>query len=146
MDRKNDLLEKIEETTAYICDDLCWHRREVKEQKKLDAICAECRLGDYVCWILNHAEKKGNEIVESLKQVDFSGLGFPLVTIYEKPSDFPGAFVARVWEGNGVRPTNVMIKRYSLQEIREDITAAGFCTRFDRAEGDEPHIVETWIR
>lgn len=86
-----------------------------------------------------------NKIVESLCQVDFSKLAFPLVTIYEKPLDFPDAFVARVWDAKGPKPTNVMIKRDTLQEVREDIVAAGFKVKFTQAEGDDPHIVETWM-
>lgn len=88
---------------------------------------------------------KGNKIAESLRQVDFSGLEFPLITIYEKPLDFPDDFVARVWDGKGPKPTNTMIKRFTLQEIREDIRAAGFETKFIRADDDDPHIVETWM-
>ena len=88
---------------------------------------------------------KENVIVESLQQVDFSELDLPLVTVYKKPLDFPDAFVARVWDGKGPKPTNTMIKRNTIQEIREDIMAAGFETVFQRAEDDEPHIVETWM-
>ncbi|MDE7326286.1 MAG: hypothetical protein K2N63_08435 [Lachnospiraceae bacterium] len=73
---------------------------------------------------------KGNKIVETLCQVDFSELNFPLVTIYERPLDFPDAFVARVWDGKGAKPTNIVIKRSTVQEIRED---------------DDPHIIETWM-
>lgn len=87
-----------------------------------------------------------NQMVESMSQVDFSGLKIPLITIYEKPLDFPNAFVARVWDGAGPRATNTIIMRFSLQECREDIAAAGFMVRFPRVEGDEPHIVETWMR
>lgn len=88
---------------------------------------------------------KENKIVESLCQVDLSELAFPLATIYEKPLDFPDAFVARIWDGKGAKPTDTMIKRDSLQEIREDIVAAGFITSFIRAEDDDPCIVETWM-
>lgn len=88
---------------------------------------------------------KENVIAESLQQVDFSGLNLAVVTVYEKPSDFPDAFVARVWDGKGPKPTNTMIKRNTIQEIRKDIMAAGFETVFQRAEGDEPQIVETWM-
>ncbi len=88
---------------------------------------------------------KENKIVESLCKVDFSELAFPMVTIYEKPLDFPDAFVARVWDGKGAKPTNVLIRRSTIQDIREDIRAAGFMTVFRRAEDDDPHIVETWM-
>lgn len=83
--------------------------------------------------------------LESLCQANFSELDFPLVTIYEKPFDFPNDFVARVWDGKGAKPTNTIIIRSDLREIREDIRAAGFTTVFNRAEDDDPHIVETWM-
>ena len=93
-------------------------------------------------------KKKGNIIVDSMIQVDFSDLKFPLITVYVKPLDFQGAYVARIWEAVGPRPkpTNKAITRNSLQEIREDIMAAGFEIRIPRAEDDDPHIVETWMR
>ena len=69
---------------------------------------------------------KENKIVESLCKVDF-----------------PDAFVARVWDGKGAKPTNVLMRRSTIQDIREDIRAAGFMTVFRRA--DDPHIVETWM-
>lgn len=90
--------------------------------------------------------QKGNKIVESMEQVDFSELKLPLITVYEKPTDFPDAFVARVWDGVGAKATNIIITRPSLQEIQEDIKAAGFTVKFPRAEDDEIHIVETWMR
>lgn len=90
-------------------------------------------------------EMKENKIVESLCQVDFSELNFPMATIYEKPLDFPNEFVARVWDGKGAKPTNIIIKRATVQEIREDIRAAGFTTVFARTEDDDPNIVEIWI-
>ena len=78
---------------------------------------------------------KHNQIIESLTQADLSHLILPLVTIYEKPADFPNEYVARIWDGQGARPTNIMVKSKSIESIREDIEAAG----------DEPHIVETWM-
>lgn len=89
---------------------------------------------------------KENKMVESLCQVDFSELDFPMVTIYKRPLDFPNDFVARVWDGKGARPTGTVIKRSTVQEIREDITAAGFTTVFAPSEDDDPHIMETWMR
>ena len=62
-----------------------------------------------------------NKMVESMSQVDFSDLKCPMITIYEKPLDFPNAFIARVWDGNGPKVTNTIIMRFSLQECREDI-------------------------
>lgn len=81
-----------------------------------------------------------------MSQVDFSCLQMPMITIYEKPADFPNVFIARVWDGAGPKATNIITIRFSLQEIREDIQAAGLGVVFPRADGDEPHIVETWVR
>lgn len=83
--------------------------------------------------------------MESLKQVGFSDLNFPLITVYKNPKDYPGAFVARVWEGDRALPINVLIKRETLQEIRKDIKAAGFTARLPWQQGDDPVIVETWM-
>lgn len=55
------------------------------------------------------------------------------------------SFIARVWDGKGPKPTNIMIKGSTVQEIRKEITAAGFTTCFTRVEDDDPHIVETWM-
>lgn len=89
-----------------------------------------------------------SKIVDSMIQVDFSEMKFPIITVYEKPLDYPDDYVARVWEIQGSRPkpTNIAITRNSIQEIREDIMAAGFGIRIPRAEDDDPHIVETWMR
>ena len=86
------------------------------------------------------------KLTESMRQVDFSDLRFPLIVVYKKPKDYPDAYVARVWEGAGNLPTNTLIKRETLQEIRKDIKAAGFTTRLTRTEGEDPVIVETWLR
>ena len=84
--------------------------------------------------------------MESMRQVDFSDLRFPLIAVYKKPKDYPDAYVARVWEGARNLPTNTLIKRETLQEIRNDIKAAGFTIRLEPAEGEDPVIVETWLR
>lgn len=78
--------------------------------------------------------------MESLRQVDFSDLSFPAIAVYKNPKDY------RVWEGARNLPTNTLIKRETLQEIRKDIKAAGFTTRLTRTEGEDPVIVETWLR
>ena len=87
-----------------------------------------------------------DRIVDSLTQVDFSEIQIPMAVIYEKPKDHPGEYVCRIWEGVGCHPTNTAITRSSLEGIQEDIKAAGFQTRFPRAEDDDPVIVETWMR
>ena len=41
---------------------------------------------------------------------------------------------------------NTFIARDNIEAVREDIAAAGFRIKFDRADGDDPVIVETWMR
>lgn len=84
--------------------------------------------------------------MESMRQVDFSDLSFPVIVVYKNPKDYPDAYVARVWEGARNLPTNTLIKREMLQEIRKDIRAAGFATRLTWTEGEDPVIAETWLR
>lgn len=89
-----------------------------------------------------HKEK----IMESMRQVDFSNLRFPLIVVYKNPRDYPDFYVARIWDGARNLPTDKLIMRETLQEIREDIKAIGFTIRLTRQPGDDPVIVETWIR
>lgn len=84
-----------------------------------------------------------NKIVGSLKEVDYRGM-FPLAVIYNKPSDFPTAYVVRIWDVNS--PTNIVFVASSLEECRKDIRAAGFTVWFDRSKEDDTCIVETWMR
>lgn len=87
-----------------------------------------------------------NKMVDSMMNVDFSGLQIPMAVIYDSPRDFPGMYLCRIWEGAGCHPTDTCIGRANLGDIREDIKKAGFSVRFTRAEGDDPVIVETWMK
>lgn len=93
-------------------------------------------------------KREGNIIVDSMAHVYFSKLKFPTIVVYENPYDYPDDYVARVWETvwPKPKPMNIAITRNSLKEIREDIMAAGFGIRIPRADDDDPHIVETWMR
>lgn len=86
--------------------------------------------------------------VETLDLVDFSKLTVPMIVIYDKPLDFPESFIGRIWDidKGKAMPTNTFIVRDSIEEIREDILNAGFFYKFERAAGDDPSIVETWMR
>lgn len=86
------------------------------------------------------------KFVDSMQQVDFSEIKIPMAVIYDSPKDFPNLHMCRIWEGAGCHPTNTATQRFSLEELREDIQAAGFTIRFPRAEGDDPVILETWMR
>lgn len=87
-----------------------------------------------------------NKMVESMTQVDLSEIKMPMAVIYDSPKDFPGMYLCRIWEGAGCHPTNTAMQKNSLEEMREDLQAAGFSIRFHRADGDDPVILETWIK
>lgn len=84
--------------------------------------------------------------VESLTKVDMSYLRMPMAIIYDSPKDFPELCLCRLWEGAGCRPTATAICRNTIDELREDIKAAGFQVVIPRSRGDDPVIVETWIK
>ena len=87
-----------------------------------------------------------NKMVERMTQVDLSEIKMPMAVVYDSPKDFPGMYLCRIWEGSGCHPTNTAMQKNSLEAMREDLQAAGFSIRFPRADGDDPAILETWIR
>lgn len=87
-----------------------------------------------------------NKFVESMKEVDFSDMKIPMLVIYDSPADMPGMYVCRIWEVVDCRPTNTAMRKKTLEEMREDIQAAGFTIKLPRTESDDPVIVESWAR
>lgn len=67
-----------------------------------------------------------------------------LWTIYEKPSDYPDLFVARMFVGD--KPTALVLLGKTLDEVREALSRAhpGMCC-MPRDPRDDPKIVETWL-
>lgn len=84
--------------------------------------------------------------VESFRRVDFSGMKMTMIVIYNSPQDYPGKYIARVWDAAIPEATNCIQIRDTLEELRKDIRAAGFYLRLMRAAGDDPVIVESWMR
>ena len=85
-------------------------------------------------------------IVDSLKYVDLSGLAVPMAVIYDHPVDVPDKYVVRIWEGKEEKPTNVEMRKDSLQECREEICESGYFLMSVRAEPeDDPKMVEIWL-
>lgn len=41
------------EMAEFICDDICKHREEGLSQDELDEICCDCKMGQFICEILN---------------------------------------------------------------------------------------------
>lgn len=66
---------------------------------------------------------------------------FPLICIYNSPRDYPGKYVARLWDVD--KPTNMVAIAESLEEIREAKPPEMMIV--DRLPDDKPEIVETWF-
>ena len=65
-------MEKITtEFAEYICDMCCGNLDDVKSQEEADAICDECKIGNYICTICNKYNELdrfvGSEIEKLLK-------------------------------------------------------------------------------
>lgn len=69
------------------------------------------------------------------------GAHLPIWTIYDHPSDFPGAFVARLSILD--KPTAKTLKAGTLAEVRAQLPAGLTC--LPRSTADDPVIVECWL-
>lgn len=78
--------------------------------------------------------------------LDLSVIKIPMAVVYDRPKDFPDMYLCRIWEGAGCHPTTAATQRASLEELREDIMAAGFTVKMPRGAGDDPVILETWMK
>ena len=56
--------------------------------------------------------------VESVKEIDFSGLKVPFIAVYQHPEDFPEKCVARIYELD--KPTDTLMIKDTLEEIETD--------------------------
>lgn len=69
----------------------------------------------------------------------------PMWTVYDKPTDYPQGFVARmhVCRAGEHNPTAVFVTGKTLDKVRAQLPPG--LVKIDRAEDDEPHIVEVWL-
>lgn len=74
-------------------------------------------------------------------QVDFGQYTLPIIAVYFSPDDYPGRYVARVFDLQ--QPTSLIIVKDDLDAIRASIPP--IFARLDRSAEDVPAIVETWI-
>lgn len=66
----------------------------------------------------------------------------PLITIYKSPSDFPGKYVARLWDLN--RPTPVAVIADTYDKLTERLPLE-VMTKMPRRPEDDPVIMEVWM-
>lgn len=82
--------------------------------------------------------------VNSFEQVDIEQMIFPLVVVYNGPADYPGKYVARLFDCNV--PTNTVIVKDTLKEVRKDIMKNfPYMIRIKRSAEELKCIVETWM-
>ena len=65
----------------------------------------------------------------------------PIITIFNSPTEYPGKYVARVFDVG--RPTNLAAVADTYEELQQAIPAG--MVRLERNEKDDPVILETWI-
>lgn len=69
----------------------------------------------------------------------------PMFTVYDRPSDQPDVYVARLWLTlPKAEATNLILRHPELEAIRDELRGLGL-TQLMRQAGDDPKIVETWI-
>jgi len=67
-------------------------------------------------------------------------------TVYRHPRDYPGKYVARLWEidASGHPNTGSIVVSDTLESLQDELEAMGL-VRLIRSPGDDPVIVETWL-
>lgn len=82
--------------------------------------------------------------VRSFAEVDTSSLRQPIICVFRNPEDYPDKCVARIFDGT--KPTNIVITRDTVEEIRKDIVSR-FPDKlpFARCKEDHKSVVESWI-
>lgn len=84
-----------------------------------------------------------DHIIGSIKNVDMSDLRIAVIAVYESPEDYPGKYVARVFDVD--MPTNVVMVRDTLEEIQGDIRKNTAKEFFRRGKEDVPCMIGAWI-
>ena len=70
---------------------------------------------------------------------------FPVICIYNSPSDYPNKYVARLWDID--KPTSFVAIAESLEEIREiKPTEMIIIQRQPNEPNDGLTLVETWVQ
>lgn len=81
--------------------------------------------------------------VESIQEVDFSGLKVPFIAVYQHPEDFPDKCVARIYELD--KPTDTLMVKDTVEEIETDIRKHTGMTFLPRGTEDVLSLVGVWM-
>lgn len=81
--------------------------------------------------------------VESVKEIDFSGLKILIIAVYQHPEDFPEKCVARIYELD--KPTDTLMIKDTLEEIEMDIRKNTGMTFIPRGAEAALSLVGVWM-
>lgn len=81
--------------------------------------------------------------VNSMSEVDLTGLSWPTVSVYRLPKDYPEKYVARVYDLD--KPTNVVMIKDTLEELQEDIRKNTGLMYIPRCMEDHKVVEGVWI-
>lgn len=81
--------------------------------------------------------------VQSVQEIDFSDLVLPMIAVYKNPEDYPNDCVARVFDLE--RPTNIVIIKKTVREIKEDIEQHTGMVFLNREVGDVLSLVGVYL-
>ena len=68
----------------------------------------------------------------------------PMFVIYDRPSDYPDGFIARMFLTGKVEIPTLITVTGSLEEIQEKLMEVGMA-KLARNTDDDPKIAEVWI-
>lgn len=70
---------------------------------------------------------------------------FPMISIYYNPKDYPGKYVARVFDirPGEVRPTRYIMLNDNLEELRSAMPVE--FSYMDKTPKDDPELLEVWF-
>lgn len=77
MEQESNVMDEITtQMMEYICDNICKHPKEQTEQDALEVICADCKMGQFVCDILNEYNRLNDFDNSQCKKVMEKYAGF----------------------------------------------------------------------
>ena len=86
--------------------------------------------------------KKKDLVMETFRDGPIHSLAkLPIIVLYEKPTDYPEHYVARLF--NGDKPTKMVAIKDSLPELRRTIPVQ--MVKISRSTLDESQIIESYI-
>lgn len=90
--------------------------------------------------IANASKLELYQAIQAAREMAF----LPIVTIYDRPSDHPDGFIARLFVAGNVEIPTLITVTGSLEDIQDKLMEVGL-TKMNRATEDDPKIVEIWL-